>query len=136
MDGMERRAAAIELRADGRRLEGYAAVFDERTAIADFTEAVARGAFSDTLKSGRDVLGLVDHDPHRLLGRTKNGTLRLAEDGRGLAFSIDAPGRHSWAKTCLPWPAAATWEGRVSDSEFRAAAIAGKAATARWSRSS
>jgi len=91
MSDMERRAAAVELRADGRRLEGYAAVFGERTDIADFTESVAAGAFAESLKSGRDILGLVDHDPHRLLGRVKNGTLRLAEDGRGLAFSIDVP---------------------------------------------
>jgi len=50
-----------------------------------------RGAFADTLRSGRDVLALVDHDPGRLLGRTKNSTLRLAEDQRGLSFSIDIP---------------------------------------------
>jgi HK97 family phage prohead protease len=87
----ERRAFAGELRAAGRRLEGYAAVFDQRITIGDFTEAVAPGAFADTLRSGRDVLGLVDHDPERLLARTRNATLRLAEDVHGLAFSIDVP---------------------------------------------
>jgi hypothetical protein len=91
MADIERRASVVEVRADGRRLEGYAAVFEQRATIADFTETVARGAFADTLRSGRDVLALVDHDPQRLLGRTKNGTLRLAEDQRGLAFSIDVP---------------------------------------------
>lgn len=88
---IERRASLVEVRAAGRRLEGHAAVFDDRTAIADFTEAVARGAFADTLRSGQDVLGLVDHDPHRLLARTRNGTLRLSEDSRGLAFDLDVP---------------------------------------------
>lgn len=88
---IERRASLVEVRAAGRKLEGYAAVFDQQTTIADFSETVARGAFTDTLRSGRDVLALVDHDPQRLLGRTKNGTLRLAEDQRGLSFSIDVP---------------------------------------------
>jgi HK97 family phage prohead protease len=37
------------------------------------------------------VLALVDHDPGRLLARTKSGTLRLSEDSRGLAFSLDLP---------------------------------------------
>jgi HK97 family phage prohead protease len=89
MAEIERRASIVEVRADGRKLEGYAAIFDQRATIADFSETIARGAFADTLRSGRDVLALVDHDPGRLLGRTKNGTLRLAEDQRGLAFSID-----------------------------------------------
>lgn len=88
---IERRASLVEVRAAGRRLEGYAAVFEQRTSIADFSETIARGAFTDALRSGRDVLALVDHDPQRLLGRTKNSTLRLAEDERGLAFSIDMP---------------------------------------------
>ena len=87
----ERRAAALELRAAGRRIEGYAAVFGERAPVADFTEEVAPGAFAASLAAGGDVLGLVDHDPARLLARTKSGTLRLVEDARGLAFSIDVP---------------------------------------------
>src|SRR5688572_23092084 len=91
MTDLERRSLSLEVRASGRKLEGYAAVFEQRANVADFSETVARGAFTETLRSGRDVLALVDHDPHRLLGRTKNGTLRLAEDTRGLSFSIDVP---------------------------------------------
>lgn len=91
MTEIERRAVPLELRAAGRKLEGYAAVFDETVTIADFSERIAPGAFAETLRAGGDVLGLVDHDPGRLLGRTKNGTLRLVEDQRGLAFSIDVP---------------------------------------------
>lgn len=88
---VERRAAAIEVRASGRRLVGYAAVFDTPTTIANFRERVAPGAFAESLASGGDVLALVDHDPGRLLGRTRNRTLRLAEDARGLAFELDLP---------------------------------------------
>lgn len=38
---------------------------------------------------GHDVLALADHDPARLLARTRSGTLRLSEDSRGLAFDLD-----------------------------------------------
>lgn len=88
----EIRALATELRAQGRKLTGYAATFGTQTRIADtFTETVAPGAFAASLASGRDVLALVDHDPARILGRTRSRSLRLSEDSRGLAFEIDLP---------------------------------------------
>lgn len=90
-DGLELRAAA-ELRAAGRRLEGHAAVFNSPAPIGAFTETIRAGAFRASLATpGRDVLALVDHDPGRLLARTSSGTLRLQEDGKGLAFSLDVP---------------------------------------------
>jgi uncharacterized protein len=89
-NGVEIRAAA-EVRQAGRRLEGYAATFGTPARIGTFTETVRAGAFRASLASGVDVLGLVDHDPSRLLARTKSGTLRLAEDGRGLRFDLDLP---------------------------------------------
>ena len=89
---MERRASLTELRARGRRLEGYAAVFGEEARIGpDMIETIAPGAFGATLRSGRDVLALADHDPARVLARTRSRTLRLAEDSRGLAFDLDVP---------------------------------------------
>jgi Escherichia/Staphylococcus phage prohead protease len=90
-DAVERRAALIELRAAGRRLEGYAATFGTEARIADFVETIARGAFSASLAASGDILALVDHDAARLLARTRSGSLRLSEDSRGLAFGIDLP---------------------------------------------
>lgn len=90
-NGVETRAA-LELRAAGRKLEGYAAVWDTPARIGGFTETIRRGAFARSLAApGRDVLCLVDHDMTRVLGRTASGTLRLAEDTRGLHFELDAP---------------------------------------------
>lgn len=91
-DQIERRAShPLEVRAKGRRLEGHAALFNVEARIGDaFTEVIKQGAFTATLKD-RDIVALVDHDPSRLLGRTRSGTLRLAEDSRGLAFDIDVP---------------------------------------------
>lgn len=88
---IERRAAAAQIRAAGRRLEGYAAIWGAETRIGSFTESIAQGAFSATLAEGADKLALVDHDPGKVLARTRSGTLRLAEDSRGLAFSLDVP---------------------------------------------
>lgn len=85
----ERRSALIEVRAKGRRLEGHAALFGVETRLATFSETIRAGAFAGSLK--RDVLALVDHDPARMLARTKSGTLRLSEDTRGLAFDLDVP---------------------------------------------
>jgi hypothetical protein len=90
----ERRTFQIEFRAAGskpRRLEGYAAIFGKETRVGDFSETVRAGAFAASLASGRDILALADHDPARVLGRTSSRTLRLAEDSRGLAFSLDLP---------------------------------------------
>lgn len=88
---LERRTGTLEIRAQGRRLEGYAAVFGTEARIGTFTETIRSGAFSQTLASGSDVLALVDHDPGRVLARTRSGTLRLTQDTRGLGFSLDLP---------------------------------------------
>ena len=87
---MERRAS-IELRAKGRRLEGYAAIFGTETRIADFVEVILPGAFTASLAAGRDILALADHDQRAVLARTKSGTLRLSQDSKGLAFDLDVP---------------------------------------------
>jgi len=87
---IEKRAAS-DLRAQGRRLVGYAATFGTETRIADFTEVVRAGAFQQSIASGKDILALADHDRGKVLARTKSGTLRLSEDERGLRFELDLP---------------------------------------------
>lgn len=87
---MEKRAAQ-EVRAEGRRLVGYAATFGTEARIADFVETIQPGAFARSLSGGKDILALVDHDAGKVLARTKSGTLRLSEDDRGLRFEIDVP---------------------------------------------
>lgn len=82
---------SVEMRAEGRKLVGYAATFNQETRIADFRETIKPGAFTASLTSGKDILALVDHDSGKVLARTKSGTLRLSEDERGLRFEIDIP---------------------------------------------
>jgi hypothetical protein len=94
---MTERRTAIELRFAGSksapRLEGYAAVFDKASDdLGGFVEHVRRGAFARTLREGKlDPLALVHHMPHLVLGRRSAGTLKLAEDDKGLAFEIALP---------------------------------------------
>lgn len=89
---MEKRAYAAEVRAQGRKLEGYAATFDNPANIGgQFIETISAGAFAATLRTQPDILALVDHDAGKVLGRTRSGTLRLSEDSKGLAFSLDLP---------------------------------------------
>lgn len=87
----------IEVRADaGNRpvIAGYAAMFDTPTTINQsfgaYREVVARGAFKKTLKEA-DVRALYNHNPDHVLGRTRSGTLRLAEDEVGLRYEVDVP---------------------------------------------
>jgi HK97 family phage prohead protease len=79
------------LRTKGRTLSGYAARFNVEARIADFTEVIRAGAFSNSLAGGRDILALVDHDRTRVLARTKSGNLRLSEDSSGLEFELSVP---------------------------------------------
>lgn len=94
-DDMERRARVqtVERRAEGESsiVVGYAVVFDSEADIGGaFREVVARGAFTETLKTA-DVRAYFDHDRGRVLGRMSAGTLRLSEDSKGLAVEIDLP---------------------------------------------
>jgi HK97 family phage prohead protease len=104
--GREERAfqiAEVRLREeDGRPpvIVGHAAVFDEFSEdLGGFRERIQPGAFTKTLQEA-DVRALWNHDPNYVLGRTKNGTLSLREDKRGLAFEVTPP-ETQWASDCL-----------------------------------
>ena len=65
------------------RLSGYAAVFNDSSVPLPFKESIAPGAFRKTLMETPDVRLLINHEGLPL-ARTKNGTLTLTEDDRGL----------------------------------------------------
>jgi uncharacterized protein len=89
-DRIEVRTAASLGSPSPGRLSGYAAVFEKPADLGEFTECVMPGAFRRTLVDA-DVLALYDHERRSILGRNKAGTLRLAEDAKGLAFDLDLP---------------------------------------------
>lgn len=91
LSDIERRGAAGKVSASGRKLVGYAARFGVEARIGGFREVIRRGAFTQSLAGGRDILALVDHDTKALLGRTRSGSLTLREDDDGLAFELALP---------------------------------------------
>ena len=76
---------------DKRTLEGYASMFGNAYDLGRFDEVVEAGAFSRALTEEQDVRAFIDHDPSRVIGRTKNGTLELREDEKGLHTRIELP---------------------------------------------
>ena len=82
-------AGEVRLADDGERtLEGYAAVFDQPYDMGRFEEIISPGAFARSLESRADVRALIDHDPAKVIGRSKAGTLDLEEDDHGLRVRI------------------------------------------------
>lgn len=94
---VERRYAqfGLEVRADERgkkKMVGYAAKYNERSVdLGGFFEVLAPGAFDRAIRESHDVRALVDHDPSKILGRTKAGTLSLRTDDVGLLAEVDMP---------------------------------------------
>jgi len=83
----------VAVRADGQptKLDGYAALFNRETVIAEFfREVIEPGAFASALKDG-DVRALFNHDPNQVLGRTSSKTMVVTEDEKGLRYVVTPP---------------------------------------------
>ena len=82
-----------ELRATGDlQVSGYSAVFNVPSLPLGpqrYREYIRPGAFTRSLDG--DVVGLYNHDPANVLGRTSAGTMALAQDATGLKTTIDLP---------------------------------------------
>lgn len=76
---------------DPSRLVGLIPFNSLSADLGGFRERLAPGVFTRSLTSNADVRALVNHDPALLLGRTASGTLRLAEEQRGLRVVLDLP---------------------------------------------
>jgi len=102
---IERRAFSLEQlevrkQDDTPTITGYAAMFNQLSEpLGGFREVIRPGAFRNSLKYA-DVRALWNHDPNYVLGRTKSGTLKLAEDEHGLAIEIIPPDT-TWARDLL-----------------------------------
>lgn len=88
---MELRAIPIELRVGAGEdnapvIEGRAAVYNRWTDLGYFREMIEPGFFESVLKD--DVRALWNHNADLVLGRTKNKSLVLDDDERGLNVQI------------------------------------------------
>jgi len=92
---LEIRRGINVVEATGRRLVGYASVFDRPSLPLtdsrgrEFTEFVNRGAFADSIKRG-GTWALWNHDAGEVLARHPY-TLSLLEDEVGLRFGFELP---------------------------------------------
>lgn len=106
LEAPERRSWRGEIRTvreDGepRKIVGYAAVFNswyEEPALK-WREKIRPGAFAKTIQES-DIRALWNHNPDYVLGRTKNGTLLLREDERGLWMEVTPPPTQ-WARDLM-----------------------------------
>ncbi len=79
------------VQAQGRKVTGYAAVFNRETDLGEFWEQIAPGAFRRSLESRRNIRALYDHQTGAVLGTTQAHTLELREDSHGLHFTLELP---------------------------------------------
>lgn len=79
------------LSSNGKKLTGYAAIFNSEADLGGFVEVVRNGAFRKSLEGGTNIRALYHHQGDALLGTTRGGTLQLREDAHGLAFSLALP---------------------------------------------
>lgn len=82
-----------ELEDGTKTVKGYAVKWEMKSVTMGwrrFREQFKRGAFTDSLTNDNQF-ALWSHDTSKVLGRTKNGTLRLFEDEIGLRFELDLP---------------------------------------------
>jgi HK97 family phage prohead protease len=106
----ERRSVEVELRfaaGEGTKpgtLSGYAAVFNSLSSelgggARRFRERISSGAFRAALEAGDNTFAYYHHGVSggggmgsaMPLGSTRDGSLRVKEDGHGLAFELDLP---------------------------------------------
>jgi HK97 family phage prohead protease len=81
-----------ELRADSKNefaITGVAARYNVKTNIGGmFSERIAPGAFTRSIRSKADVVATFNHSENVVLGRTTAGTLTLTDSPEGLRFRV------------------------------------------------
>lgn len=84
--------ADVEIREDSGKKTIYGLIpYNSRSQYMGFYEYIAPTAFNKTLADGSDVRALMNHDSDKLLGRVKNGSLRLHSEEDGLHIECDLP---------------------------------------------
>ena len=79
----------IRIKNDSVEISGYVNAIERkskplRSRMGQFFERICKGAFKRALERNNNVRILLNHDPERDLGGTKDGNLELKEDNIGL----------------------------------------------------
>nr|DAU25813.1 MAG TPA: prohead serine protease [Caudoviricetes sp.] len=91
---LERRSASISsINVDTRIVEGYAIVFNSQSEDLGFYETISPSAVTEDTINTSDVFCLFNHNPEKVLARSKygKGSLSLVIDDRGLKYSFEVP---------------------------------------------
>ena len=96
MQNVEVRTIDAEIRqvdesSNGMTFGGYAWRYNEPSLPLPFTERIAQGAFTRTLKSRNDIRAYYNHNDELLLGSTRAKTLRIEDRPDGGYVEIDLP---------------------------------------------
>lgn len=97
MDTAKKETRKAELRLNEpsdqpRKFVGLAAKYDSISKdLGGFNEIIRKGAFSESLKSGEDVVFLVNHNKDLLLCRSSTGKLIITDTDEGLMIEADPP---------------------------------------------
>ena len=94
----EKRSFLGSITASGRRVSGYAIIFDSPSEILFVSgrkcrEIIKRTAVDETLLRRSDIKCYVNHNPERMVARSNKGkgSLMLSIDSKGLRFEFEAP---------------------------------------------
>ena len=79
----------IRVKGDSVEIEGYVNAVERKSRpllsrMGKFVERICKGAFKKSIERNGDVRLLLNHDPNKVLGGTKEGNLELSEDNIGL----------------------------------------------------
>jgi HK97 family phage prohead protease len=89
-----RSASLVDADIKGRTVRGYAAVYDapwsdDLIEEMGYVEKVARGAFRKALGRAGNVPLLLQHESRAMMANTRNKSLRLKDESKGLYFEAD-----------------------------------------------
>lgn len=91
--------AGLRVQDDQFQIVGVAAAYNTLSGdLGGFREKIAPGAFTRALREKQDCRMLLNHDPNKVLGRVKNGTLKLEDSAEGLRFACQLDENQQWHK--------------------------------------
>lgn len=119
----ETRHVTFESRAEvgeDRKLRGYPIVFHSLSEdFGGWRERILPSAVDRTLREGLDVRAYFEHDPSKVLARTKSGTLSLWKDAHGLRMEAQPDTAQQWVRDLMR----SIKRGDISGMSFRFRAL-------------
>lgn len=88
-----RSSERVQIKNETRKVEGYAAVFNQESNYLGWIEIIKPGAITEDTIKRSDVFAKFNHDDSKVLARSKygSGSLMLSVDNIGLKYEFDAP---------------------------------------------